>query len=368
MSALQTYCDMLTQFAEQSPNWHVESTEPLTIVRETDGSVLPLAIALYGSEEDVRAYVNLYTNKELVGLAQKLLKTLNQEKITKQDDNSGLRVLIDSDGFAVILAGAQLKGDDFTSVLEELIETSESILTKLVKDALDVVNNHGKVNEETGTEEETTQDGGNDVYLPTIQAIEKFLTDNDYKFRHDEKRQRYSLGFNSKNYRDKDGDSSIHIQIEYAYDDLLRISTPWLYQFDFDKVDYATVASAIAWYQFEYKFLSMSLDPADGELRISLDIPTPDGRVHPDQIKRLTTFCYQFAEDTYEELFQLLLKAPDSGKQKLESLIDKHREKVANQQWINNLQDKLVGTTDEQKRMIESILAQSEGQKETRGI
>lgn len=366
MNALKAYGEMLTQFAEQSPNWHIESTEPLTIVRATDNSNLPLAITLFGNKENsnVQAYVNLYTNKEFVDLAQTLLKTMNQEDFSKQDDDSGLSILVDSDGFAVVKSFAQLKADEFASVLEELIETSEVILTKLVKDALNVVKNHQPDDEET----ETTPQGGSDVYLPAVQAIKKYLEDQNYKFKHDEEKKRFALGFNTEKYRDKDGDSSLQIHIIYADDDLLRVSTPWLYEFDLNKVDYATVASAIAWYQFEYKFLSMSLDPRDGELRISLDIPMFDGRVHPNQIKRLTTFCFQFAEETYEELFQELLKSPDSGKQKLESLINNYREEAENRLWVHKLKDKLEGTTDEQKRMIESILAQSDDHKETRGI
>lgn len=368
MSALKSYREMLTLFAEQTSHWQVGSEDPLTIVRDAIDGQLPLAVTLYGNDQDVHICVNLYTNEEFVNLAKSLLQILNQEKVSTRDDESGLNVLIDSDGFALIQTDKQHKDTEFSADLERLIATSEPILSKLVKDAFEVVNKQRSSNEEEVTSQNNAQQIGDDLYLPVIQAIEKYLADNGYKSRHDEDRKRFILGFNTKNYRDKDGDSSVQVHLIYDDDDLLRVSTPWLYTFDFNKVDYVTVASAIAWYQFEYKFLSMSLDPTDGELRISLDIPMADNRVHPDQIKRLINFCYQFAEDTYEELFKLLLQTPESGKEKLESLIEQYREKVSKKQWVRNLQEKLEEATDEQKRMIESILTQGQEQQEKRGI
>lgn len=156
--------------------------------------------------------------------------------------------------------------------------------------------------------------------------------------------------------------------ISYADKERLCIQTPSMYVFDLNKTDYSLIAMVIAWYQFEYKFLSMSLDPEDGELKISIDLPLGQGTLHHSQIDRIVSFIQQFSEETYSELFSLLLTDSDSAKKILNEKIDEHKANQRSRSWLQSIQKQLTQSTDEQKAAIEKILSQGKSTNEQGGI
>lgn len=156
--------------------------------------------------------------------------------------------------------------------------------------------------------------------------------------------------------------------ISYADKERLCIQTPSMYVFDLNKTDYSLIAMVIAWYQFEYKFLSMSLDPEDGELKISIDLPLGQGTLHHSQIDHIVSFIQQFSEETYSELFSLLLTDSDSAKKILNEKIDEHKANRRSHSWLQSIQKQLTQSTDEQKAAIEKILSQGKSTNEQGGI
>jgi len=228
---------------------------------------------------------------------------------------------------------------------------------------------------ETIKDEAETQTPATEHSQPTIgsqpsvhQVVKQYFSEKNYKYQDDEKNKRFIFGFATNSYIDPEGDSNIGIVINYSDDSLLRIETPRLYMFDLNKTEYSLICMAIAWFQFEYKFLSMSLDPSDGELKISIDIPVAKGTLHSSQIDRIVQFILQFTEVTYDELFSLLLSDSNAAKKQLNEKIDKHKMKVKSHSWVESIKEKLSELTDEQKDAIEHILAQGNSTNQQGGI
>ncbi|MGY5451431.1 hypothetical protein ACVFI8_10870 [Agarivorans sp. MS3-6] len=365
MSLIQRYTKLFEEFSSHRDNWEISSKEPFIVSRVESDSQLPLSITLFGDDKTVHVCFNLYSNKQSVELARELLKAQGKKRIDVKDEDSGLDILIDNDGFATVLSTSDSSPEEVAERLDEYLEASESILIKLLRTAQDAIS---KSKETEGDSEPAAVETKAVDHLSADQVVAHFLDKNDYKYEHDEEKKRFVFGFSTRKYLNGKDKPSLRIVIEYSDKTLLRFVTPWLYQFDLDKTDYSLIASAIAWFQFEYKFLSMSLDPSDGELRISIDIPLGDGVVNPGQIERLVTFIHQFSEDTYEELFGLMLEDSQAAEAKLHSLLKARKEKVSNFQWFESIKDKLDELSEQQKKDIEGILNRESGEQQRGGI
>lgn len=350
MSLLQDYTDLFQHFSEQHTTWTITSDKPFTLSRALTEDSLPLSICLYGDDDSAHVYFNLYGSKGLTEIAEKLLKLKQEQQIQKKDEESGLVIMIDSDGFAVIFNASDVTPEEFSGNLEDLIGKSEALLLKVVETAHEIIQD---IHEKPATE--SVSAGSID------QIIEQYFASEEYKYEHDKISKSFVFGFSTENYVNQKGTKSLRIVIDYSDNDLLRFTTPFLYQFDLQKTDYSLIASVTAWFQFEYKYLAMSLDPSDGELKISIDIPMGTTLVHASQIKRIVSFILQFTESTYDELFALLLNDSQVAKEKLNLLIDTHKGKIANLKWHESIKSKLDGLTDAQKKAIDDILNQASG-------
>lgn len=366
MSLIQEYTDLLTHIAEQYEDWSITAEHPFTISRKQEESILPLAISLYGSNSKAHLFINLYDNGTYTALAQKFLRHQQKEQDLQRDENSGLVIAIDEEGIAVIYDVTDVSADDFSSQFENIVETAESLLMKVIASSVEAVK------DEPDTLSDPQEVGRSDHLADSKQSVEQvvkqYFAEKDYKFKHDKGNKRFIFGFSTDNYVNTEGEESLRVVINYSDDELLRFETPWLYRFDLNKIEYSLITMAIAWYQFEYKFLSMSLDPMDGELKISIDVPLGKGTIHTTQIRRIVSFILQFTEETYDELFSLLLSDSDAAKKKLNEMIDKYKTKLNSHRWVESIKDKLDGLTDEQKEAIEKILSQSQSTNEQGGI
>ncbi|MBW8189727.1 hypothetical protein K0504_01655 [Neiella marina] len=361
MNLLQAYSDLLSVIAAQNDGWSVKTKSPFTISREIDESQLALSISAHGSETKAHLYFNLYDDDALTELAAKVLKAQQKETIQKKDDDSGLFIIIDSDGFAVAYDATDVSIEDFTKQFDSLVETADSLLMKVVTSAQNAI----KESEEAAPQ---TNEASQAHAQPLAKVLEQYFAEKEYKNSHQEERERYVFGFSTTKYINPKGDQNVNVVINYSDKELLRLETPWLYQFDLDKTEYSLIATAIAWFQFEYKFLAMSLDPSDGELKVSIDIPLGEGTLHTTQIHRIVTFIIQFTEATYEELFSLLLSDSQAAGKKLKGLLDGYKDKVDDRRWVESVKDKMQSLTEDQKQAIEAILEQQNSESNRDGI
>ncbi len=364
MSSAQEYRELLTRIADQKENWSVTSDQPFIISRQREENTLPVSIRMYGNENKVHLFYNLYSESPLTELAQKFLHLKDKEQIQQKNEETGLIIMVDEDGFAVVYDATEEESSSYEQQFEAILDSAETVLLGVVKAAHEAVENAPE--EALQVEDSTTT--GVDAPQSIADAVKQYLEEKDYSFKHDENKQRFVFGFSTDSYINIKGDASLRIVINYSDSELLRFETPWLYEFDLNKTEYSLISMAIAWFQFEYKFLSMSLDPRDGELKISIDIPLGKGTVHSTQIHRLVTFILQFTERTYEELFSLMLKDSEAAEVKLKDLIDNYKAESENHQWIDSIKDKLGGITEEQRKAIEEILSNGADERSQGGI
>lgn len=350
MSSIQEYTDLLTKVAQQREEWSVTADKPFTISRQHQDNALPLAIRVHGNESKAHLFINLYDDSELADVAQKFLR-IKREKLIQHKDDSGLVIYIDEEGFAVVYDVTDVSTEEFSAQFDNIIDNAEELLSKSISYAL-----------------EDLKSASNESNQPIEQVVEQYLAEKDYKFQHDEDGKRFILGFATDSYINKEGNKSLLVAISYADKERLCIQTPSMYVFDLNKTDYSLIAMVIVWYQFEYKFLSMSLDPEDGELKISIDLPLGQGPLHHSQIGSIVSFILQFSEETYSELFSLLLTDSDSAKKILNEKIDEHKANRRSRSWLQSIQKQLTQSTDEQKAAIEKILSQGKSTNEQGGI
>ncbi|MCB2382385.1 hypothetical protein KV201_09375 [Shewanella sp. SR1] len=349
MSSIQEYTYLLTKVAQQREEWSVTADKPFTISRQHQDNALPLAISVHSNESKAHLFINLYDDSELADVAQKFLR-IKREKLIQHKDDSGLVIYIDEEGFAVVYDVTDVSTEEFSAQFDNIIDNAEELLSKSISYAL-----------------EDLKSASNESNRPIEQVVEQYL-EKKYKFQHDEDGKRFILGFATDSYINKEGDKSLLVAISYADKERLCIQTPLMYIFDLNKTDYSLIAMVIAWYQFEYKFLSMSLDPEDGELKISIDLPLGQGTLHHSQIDRIVSFIQQFSEETYSELFSLLLTDSDSAKKILNEKIDEHKANRRSRSWLQSIQKQLTQSTDEQKAAIQKILSQGKSTNEQGGI
>lgn len=359
MSSIQEYTYLLTKVAQQHEEWSVTADKPFTISRQHQDNALPLGIIVYGNESKAHLFINLYDDSELADVAQKFLR-IKREKLIQHKDDSGLVIYIDEEGFAVVYDVTDVSTEEFSAQFDNIIDNAEKLLSKSTSDVSEYLKSVSNESERLESVTESNQ--------PIEQVVEQYLAEKDYKFQHDEDGKRFILGFATDSYINKEGDKSLLVVISYADKERLRIQTPSMYVFDLNKTDYSLIAMVIAWYQFEYKFLSMSLDPEDGELKISIDLPLGQGTLHHSQIDRIVSFIQQFSEETYSELFSLLLTDSDSAKKILNDKIDEHKANRRSSSWLQSIQKQLTQSTDEQKAAIEKILSQGKSTNEQGGI
>lgn len=349
MSSIQEYTYLLTKVAQQREEWSVTADKPFTISRQHQDNALPLAISVHSNESKAHLFINLYDDSELADVAQKFLR-IKREKLIQHKDDSGLVIYIDEEGFAVVYEVTDVSTEEFSAQFDNIIDNAEELLSKSISYAL-----------------EDLKSASNESNRPIEQVVKQYL-EKKYKFQHDEDGKRFILGFATDSYINKEGDKSLLVAISYADKERLCIQTPLMYIFDLNKTDYSLIAMVIAWYQFEYKFLSMSLDPEDGELKISIDLPLGQGTLHHSQIDRIVSFIQQFSEETYSELFSLLLTDSDSAKKILNEKIDEHKANRRSRSWLQSIQKQLTQSTDEQKAAIQKILSQGKSTNEQGGI
>lgn len=354
MSLVQNYSTLLTRIAEKNDIWFVRSDSPFTISRKADEHRLPLSVSVYGNDTKVHLFFNIYDNDAFTALAKKYLQIQEKQNIEQQDDNSGLVISIDSDGFAAIYSATEVSPEEFVNQFESLINTADDLLRQVVSAANEAIKNA----QEDSKQEQSSLDSKALAKPQTIgieEVIKQYFNEEDYEFTHRE--NQFVFGFVTDKYVNRNDKQNLQIVIEYSDNDLLRFATPMMYQFDLTKTEYNLIASVIVWLQFRYKFLSMSLDPTDGELRISIDMPLGDGMVHTSQIGRIVSFILEFTESTYEDYFKTLLTDSVEAEKKLKELIEKYKIKFANIRWHESLEDKLDTITDSQKHAIDAILA-----------
>ncbi|MDV7103856.1 hypothetical protein R3X26_05460 [Vibrio sp. TH_r3] len=365
MSLIQRYTELFKEFSHQQENWDFTSDSPFTLTRKESDQQLPLSLFLQGNEETVHIFFSLYNSTTLTKLAKDWLKTQGEEKFVRKDEDSGLIIYIDHEGFAAVLETSDSTPEDVIASIDQSIKKAELLLIKSVESVQKASESSSSAEESTDSETETTVVQEMDV----SQVVESYLVENSYKHKHLNDRKRFVFGFSTKKYKDSDGDNSVQIVIDYSDDDLLRFTTPWLYKFDLDKTDYSLIASAIVWYQFTYKFLSMSLDPSDGELTICIDIPLGDGaKVCHKQIDRLVKFIHQVTEVTYDEIFGQMLEDSQGAESKLKSKIESHKKKRTNARWFESVKGKLDELSEQQKRQIEEILNNGDDEDKRAGI
>lgn len=358
MSSIQEYTDLLTKVAQQREEWSVTADKPFTISRQHQDNALPLAIRVHGNESKAHLFINLYDDSELADVAQKFLR-IKREKLIQHKDDSGLVIYIDEEGFAVVYDVTDVSTEEFSAQFDNIIDNAEELLSKSISYALEDLKSASNESERLESVTESNR--------PIEQVVEQYL-EKKYKFQHDEDGKRFILGFATDSYINKEGNKSLLVAISYADKERLCIQTPSMYVFDLNKTDYSLIAMVIVWYQFEYKFLSMSLDPEDGELKISIDLPLGQGTLHHSQIGSIVSFILQFSEETYSELFSLLLTDSDSAKKILNEKIDEHKANRRSRSWLQSIQKQLTQSTDEQKAAIEKILSQGKSTNEQGGI
>lgn len=359
MSSIQEYTDLLTKVAQQREEWSVTADKPFTISRQHQDNVLPLAIRVHGNESKTHLFINLYDDSELADVAQKILRITRKELIQREDD-SGLVIYINKDGFAVVYDVTDVSTEEFSAQFDYIIDNAEELLKNFITEA--------KKHLKSASNESERLESVTESNRPIEQVVEQYLAEKNYKFQHDENDERFILGFATDSYINKKGKKSLLVAISYADKERLCIQTPSMYVFDLNKTDYSLIAMVIAWYQFEYKFLSMSLDPEDGELKISIDLPLGQGTLHHSQIDCIVSFIQQFSEDTYSELFSQLLTDSDSAKKILNEKIDEHKANRRSHIWLQSIKKQLTQSTDEQKAAIEKILSQGKSTNEQGGI
>lgn len=363
MSSTQEYRELLTRIADQKENWSVTSLQPFIISRQKEENTLPISIRMYGSENKVHLFYNLYSESPLTELAQKFLRLKDKEQIQQKNEEAGLVIMIDEDGFAVVYDASGEESGSFEQQFDAILDNAEAVLLGVVKTAHETVENPPEE-----AQQRPPKKGESEESQSISDVVVQYLKEKDYSYSHDDDKKRFVFGFSTDSYSNINGENSLRIILNYSDNDLLRFETPWLYEFDLNKTKYSLISMAIAWFQFEYKFLSMSLDPRDGELKISIDIPLGKGTLHPTQIHRIVSFILQFAERTYDELFSLMLEDSAAAEKKLINLIEEYKAESKNLQWLDSIKDKLDGITDEQKQAIEQILSQNPEESNQGGI
>lgn len=354
MSFMQKASEILLAHAEQNESLEVKSTDPLIITKRasfSDDIQLIISLELL-ADEQFRLSLSSEDDR-LIQLADMVL-TLKEESEIKNSAQD-MYFIISPRGFAVYKDFSELTSIESDEGFASIIEQFEILLSKIIDSARDIVKNH--IN---GAAESSEADGQQTIRednMKTVpEVIESYFSEKKYQFKHDEERRRFVTGFKTDKYIDTDGDYGVAIVIDYQDSDLVRFITPYLYKFDLAKIPYSLIAGVIAWHQFEYKFLAMSLDPGDGECRISIDIPTKDAQLYKSQINRVISFIRQFVDETYDDLFHKLSTSSADGQTALDEKLAVRRQKFVQQKWLQDTSERVSLLDSEQREKLSKTI------------
>ena len=356
MSNFQNVSEIILRHAEQSEDWTVgTSNEPERIEVSRTSSFndeIKLLVSLQLLDHD-QARLSL-TFEGLEDLANQLKGTPGISGSDK--DSPEIHYLANKDGVKIYqdldTPSRCESGDDFESLIESLEKRFPDFI-KMVRKGLEA---HGRGEEGSEGEQVTTSVS---EISSVSEVIISCLSDAKYNFEHESHNKRFILGFKTINYRDTDEDCTVTIGIEYQYDDLVRIRTPMLYKFDLDKTSYSLIAQVIAWYQYRYKFLALSLDPTDGVCAISIDIPVRDAQIYESQVERIISFIFAFVEETSEGLFKSLLVSSKDAQKALDEEMAAVKDEYALDLWLRDSEKKMkslaVGDRGKLSQMIDEL-------------
>ncbi|RUP83886.1 hypothetical protein C7Y69_00625 [Alteromonas sp. KS69] len=384
MDLIKGISALIADFVEQQNDWKLSSSTPISIIKTDNNSSLPYTLDISEREDDTSIRLYLHSEESLQNVAQAVLAKNGGDDYLNSD--GPFHTLIDSKGFSVFCDVSEVSFDQFSENFEGIVGRLEQMLKGAVKQAIELVSADDSDADTDDTEstaggssassDEVTEsapsdtDISQDEEVSPKEAIIQFLERKEWKFRDNSERQSIELGMNLDKYSDHDGKSLLLININYGNDDLVRFQTPMMYKFDFAKTPYSLIASVIAWYQFEYKFLSMSLDPSDGELKISIDIPLAKGVLHHTQVERIVGFMIQFTEETFDEMFDDLLHAPEDAQKRIDGKISDYQQNIEAKKWVRQFETDLVGLSEEKRSQLQRALEElksAEGSSDDQG-
>tara|TARA_B100001063_G_C16743126_1_gene545915 strand:+ start:511 stop:1719 length:1209 start_codon:yes stop_codon:yes gene_type:complete len=375
MDLIKGISALIADFVEQHDDWNPSSSTPISIIKTDNNSSLPYTLDISEREDDTSIRLHLHNEENLQNVAQAVLVKNGGDDY--QNSDGPFHTLIDGKGFSVFCDVSEVSFDQFSENFEGIVGRLEQMLKGAVKQAIELVSadesdaDNGEI--ESASEDssaprvDVTESAPTDSDISQFEvvspkeAIVQFLERKEWKFRDNSERQSIELGMNLDKYSDHDGKSLLLININYGNDDLVRFQTPMMYKFDFAKTPYSLIASVIAWYQFEYKFLSMSLDPSDGELKISIDIPLAKGALHHTQVERIVGFMIQFTEETFDELFDDLLHAPEDAQKCIDGKISDYQQNIEAKKWVRQFETDLVGLSEEKRSQLQRALEALKG-------
>lgn len=371
MDLAKAVAQLLVEYSSQHDDWDSVSDAPTPIHKVDNDESLPFGADIVQKEDGVSLHMHLFRAENLRNVAHAIVNKNGGEPYTNSDGPFETR--IDHDGFSVFCHVTEDSLSEFTSNFDAIINRCENLLQSAVKQAIELVSESSKPEQESEDESEETatpvvEDTPSVTYSPR-EAVVHFLEEKNWKYRDNSDNQYIEFGMNLDKYSDHDSKSLLLININYGNKDLIRFQTPMMYRFDLRTTPYSLIASVIAWYQFEYKFLAMSLDPSDGELKISIDIPLGDGVIHPTQVGRIITFMIQFSEETYEEMFDDLLHSPEKAQESINEKIEEYQQKIETKKWVRQFENDLVGLSEAKRHELEKVLqalkASDEGANDT---
>ncbi|VEL97594.1 hypothetical protein ALT761_02599 [Alteromonas sp. 76-1] len=384
MDLIKGISALIADFVEQQNDWKLSSSTPISIIKADNNSSLPYTLDISEREDDTSIRLHLHSEESLQNVAQAVLAKNGGDDYLNSD--GPFHTLIDSKGFSVFCDVSEVSFDQFSENFEGIVGRLEQMLKGAVKQAIELVSADDSDADTDDTEstaggssassDEVTESAPSDTDISQgedvspKEAIIQFLERKEWKFRDNSERQSIELGMNLDKYSDHDGKSLLLININYGNDDLVRFQTPMMYKFDFAKTPYSLIASVIAWYQFEYKFLSMSLDPSDGELKISIDIPLAKGVLHHTQVERIVGFMIQFTEETFDEMFDDLLHAPEDAQKRIDGKISDYQQNIEAKKWVRQFETDLVGLSEEKRSQLQRALEElksAEGSSDDQG-
>ncbi|MCB5161949.1 hypothetical protein [Marinomonas algarum] len=376
MTLMQEISKSIFQFVTQNNNWDTVSVSPISIVRVGADAVFPYVLDVVEGDE--------YASLRLQLKAEGVLSRVTQGIVAKRGgeryfETEGLfSTQIDEESFSISCNVNRDILEQFTENFDAIVERCEQMISALVKQSIELMQEEIE-EDETGSAEEAPAPDVSSQALPEGQsnasmkphsvkeAIIQYLDRKEWNYEDDEEKGRILLRVKLSQYSDHDDSNVFVVDMNYGNDDLVRFQSPMMYKFDLSVTPYSLIASVIAWCQFQYKFLSMSLDPADGELKISIDIPLGKGSIDSSQVERIVGFMVQFTEETFDEWFDDLLHSPQDAQKKLDDTINKHRQQFESKRWVHQFESDLAGLSESKRNELERVLAELKASDEASG-
>lgn len=129
------------------------------------------------------------------------------------------------------------------------------------------------------------------------------------------------LGFQTKTYRDADGDQGIGIVIALEEDgEFVKFFTPMAFRYK-DGPHRAAVFQTCLVISYMTKGVQFEYDPNDGEVRMILEFPLEDNHLTLKQVQR----CIHTLAGIGEEYYEVMMAAINDGKAATSELSDHSR-------------------------------------------